>query len=60
MKLAMIRHKTYDNKFLTIVEAFKTWHHYLKDYKYESLILIDHNNLCRFMNTKNLSSKQVR
>ncbi len=42
------------------VEAFKTWRHYLEGYKHEVLVLMDHNNLRRFMDTKSLSSKQVR
>ncbi len=49
-------YKTYNQKLLAIVEAFKTWHYYLKGYKYDVLILTDYNNLCQFMNTKNLSS----
>ena len=53
-------YKTYDGKFLAIVEAFKTWRHYLEDCKHKVLILTDHNNLCLFINTKSLSFKQVR
>ena len=37
-----------------------TWHHYLKGCKHEVLVLTDHNNLHRFMDTKSLSSRQVR
>ena len=57
---AEIWYKTYDGELLAIVEAFKTWRHYLKGCKHEVLVFIDHNNLRRFMNTKSLSSKQVR
>lgn len=53
-------YKTFNNKVLVIVKAFKTWRHYLKGCKYKVLILINHNNLCWFMNTKNLSFHQVR
>ena len=60
MILAETWYKTYDGKLLAIVEAFKTWRHYLEDCKHEVLILTDHNNLCRFMDTKSLSSRQVR
>ena len=56
MILAETQYKTYDGKRPTIVEAFKTWHHYLKDYKVEIFIFTDHNNLCCFMDTKSLSS----
>ena len=54
------RYKTHDSELLAIVEAFKTWRHYLKGCKHEVLVLTDHNNLRRFMDTKNLSSRQVR
>ena len=53
------RYKIYGQKLLAIVEAFKTWYYYLKGCKYEVLVLIDHNNFRRFMNTKSLSSCQV-
>ncbi len=57
---AETRYETYDGELLAIVEAFKTWRHYLEGCKYEVLMLIDHNNLQRFMDTKSLSSRQVR
>ena len=56
---AKTRHKTPDNELLAIVEAFKTLRHYLKDCKHKGLMLTNHNNLCCFMNTKSLSSRQV-
>ncbi len=59
MILAKTWHKTYDGELLAIVEAFKTWKHYLKGCKHEVLVLTDHNNLQHFMDTKNLSSNQV-
>ena len=52
-------YKTHDGKLLAIVEAFKTWRHYLEGCKHEILIFIDHNNLRCFMNIKSLSSRQV-
>ena len=57
---AKTRYKTHNSKLLAIVEVFQTWRHYLKGCKYEVLILTGHNNLCRFINTKSLSSWQVR
>ncbi len=57
---AETRYKSYDNELLAIVEAFKTWKHYLESCKYEVLMLIDYNNLKRFMDIKNPSSRQVR
>ena len=56
---AKIRYETHDGKLLAIIEAFKTWRHYLKGSQHEVLILTDHNNLRRFMETKSLSSRQV-
>ena len=57
---AETRYETHDGNLLTIVKAFKTWQQYLEGCKHEVLILIDYNNLCRFMDTKSLSSRQVR
>ena len=58
--LAETRYETHDVEFLAIVEAFKTWRHYLEGSQHEVLVLTDHNNLRRFMDTKSLSSRQVR
>ena len=55
-----IRYETHDSELVAIIEAFKTWHHYLKGYKHEVFVLTDYNNLRRFMDTKSLSSWQVR
>ena len=52
-------YKTYNGKLLAIVEVFKTWHHYLEGCKYEVFVLMDHNNLRCFMDTKSLNSRQV-
>ena len=57
---AETRYETHDGELLAIVEAFKTWRHYLEGCKHEVLVLTNHNNLRRFMDTKSLSSKQVR
>ena len=56
---AETRYETHDQELLAIVEAFKTWRHYLEGCKFEVLVLTDHNNLRRFMDTKSLSSRQV-
>ena len=53
-------YETYNGKLLAIIEAFKTWRHYLEGCKYEVLVLTDYNNLRCFMDTKTLSSRQVR
>ena len=54
------RYETHDNELLAIVEAFKTWRHYLAGCKHEVLVPTDHNNLRWFIDTKSLSSRQVR
>ena len=56
---AETRYETHDGELLAIVEAFKTWRHYLEGCKHKVFVLTDHNNLCRFMDTKSLSSRQV-
>ena len=53
-------YETYDGELLATVEAFKTWQHYLKGCKHKDLMLINYINLRRFMDTKSLSSRQVR
>ena len=57
---AETQYETYDGELLAIVEAFKTWHHYLEGCKHEVHVLTNYNNLRRFMDTQNLSSQQVR
>ena len=53
-------YKTYNLKLLTIIETFKQWHHYLKESSYLIEVLIDHNNLCEFINVKMLNSRQAK
>ena len=57
---AETRYKTYDGELLAIIEAFKTWRHYLEGSRHEVFVLTDYNNLQQFMDTKSLSSRQVR
>ena len=57
---AETQYETHNGKLLAIIEAFKTWCHYLESCKHEMLVLTDYNNFCRFIDTKSLSSKQVR
>ena len=56
---AKTRYETYDKKRSVIIKVFKHWKHYLKGCKPQVLMLTDHNNLQRFMDTKNLGFKQV-
>ena len=57
---AETRYETHNGELLAIVEAFKTWKHYLEGFRHEVLVLIDHKNLRQFMDTMSLSSRQVR
>ena len=57
---AETRYETHDGELLAIAEAFKTWRHYLERSQHEVLVLTDYNNLRRFIETKSLSSGQVR
>ncbi len=54
------RYETHNGELLAIIIAFKTWRHYLEGCKYKVLRLTDHNNLQCFIDTKSLSSRQVR
>ena len=54
------RYETHNGELLAIIETFKTWRHYLKGSQYEILVITNHNNLYRFIDTKSLSSRQVR
>ena len=56
---AETQYKTHNGELLAIVEAFKTWRHYLEGCKHEILVFTNHNNLRRFMDTRSLSSRQV-
>ena len=55
-----IQYKTHNTNLLAIVETFKTWRHYLESCKHEMLVSTNQNNLQQFMNTKSLSSCQVK
>ena len=57
---AETRYETHDGELLAIVEAFKTWKHYLKSSWHEIFMLTNYNNLQQFIDTKSLSSRQVR
>ena len=50
-------YKTHNNKLLAIIKVFKILGHYLKNCKYKVFIQINYNNLQRFIDIKNLSSK---
>lgn len=49
----------HNKKLLAILEAFKTWHHYLKACKLKIFVFNDNNNLCQFINMKSHSSYHI-
>ena len=57
---AETRYETHNGELLAIVEIFKTWRHYLEGYKHKVLVLTNYNKLRQFIDTKSLSSRQVR
>ena len=59
MVLAKTWYKTYNVELFAIVEAFKTWRHYLESCKHKVLVLTNHNNLHRYIDTNSLSFRQV-
>ena len=60
MILAKQNYEIYDQKFLTIITAFKQWKHYLKNNFYSIEMLSDHNNFKKLMMKKKLNFKQAR
>ena len=60
MIFAKQNYEIYDQKFLTIIIAFKQWKHYLKNSFYSIKMLFDHNNLKKLMTKKKLNFKQTR
>jgi len=52
-------YETHDLELLVIVETFKQWHHYLERSTHSVKVLMNHNNLCEFMNIKMLNEQQT-
>ena len=57
---AKMRYEMQKTELLAIVDVFKNWRYYLKDCKYEVLVLNNHNNLYWFIDIKSLSSHEAR
>lgn len=51
MILIEIQYKTYNRELLAIIEAFKTWGHYLKHCKNIILRFSNYNNLQKIIDT---------
>ena len=55
-----LNYEVHDKELLTIFEAFKIWHHYLKGSLTPIDMVTDHKNLEYFSTTKLLTHRQVR
>ena len=53
-------YETHDQELLAIVQAFKTWRHYLEGSAFTIEVWSDHNNLRGFMKQTALSQRQAR
>lgn len=53
-------YETYDTKLLAIVLGFWIWHYYLKKVAHTILVLTNHENLKKFIETTCLSKKQIQ
>ncbi len=60
MQSAERNSETHDTELLVIVKGFKTGRHYLEGAAHTILILTDHNNLKKFMETTRLSVQQIQ
>lgn len=49
--------KTFNKKFITIFEVFKTQQYDFKNYKYKILILINYNKSYKLINIENQNLK---
>ena len=56
---AKTQYETHNAELLAIVGAVKTWRYYLESCKYKVLVLTHYNNICRFIDMKSLSYRQV-
>jgi len=59
MKPAECNYDVHDKKLLAIVQALKEWRRYLKGCGQHFRVLTDHQNLIRFMTTKELTGCQI-
>lgn len=52
-------YKTHNDKWVASVKTFKTGYCDLENCQHKVFVLMDHNNLRRFTNTKSLNSRQI-
>ncbi len=57
---AELNYEIHDKKLLVIVNSFKQWRVYLKEFRHQIQVYTDHKNLLYFMITKVLNRRQIR
>jgi len=57
---AELNYEIHDKKLLVIVDSFKQWRVYLKEFRHQIQVYTDHKNLLYFMITKVLNWRQIR
>ena len=57
---AELNYEIHNKKLLAIVDSFKQWKVYLKEFRHQIQVYTDHKNLLYFMITKVLNWRQIR
>ncbi len=57
---AELNYEIHDKKLLAIVDSFKQWRVYLKEFKHQIQVYTNHKNLLYFTITKVLNQRQIR
>ncbi len=60
LTVAELNYEIHDKKLLAIVNSFKQWRMYLKEFKHQIQVYTDHKNLLYFTITKVLNWRQIR
>lgn len=57
---AELNYEIHDKKLLAIIDSFKQWRVYLKEFRHQVQVYTDHKNLLYFTITKILNRRQIR
>jgi len=60
LTVAELNYEIHDKELLAIVDSFKQWRVYLKEFKYQIQVYTDHKNLLYFTIMKVLNQRQIR
>ncbi len=60
LTVAELNFEIHDKKLLAIVDSFKQWKVYLKEFKHQIQVYTDHKNLLYFMIMKVLNRRQIK